>query len=58
MTGKTNVGYRVGRRLTPDQLIERVCGGPLDAPAVAAAADGEVRGPVRALSRDCGPGNP
>ena len=23
--------YRVGRRLTPDQLIERVCGGPLDA---------------------------
>ena len=26
----TNV-YRVGRRLTPDQLIERTCGGPLDA---------------------------
>ena len=26
----TNV-YHVGRRLTPDQLIERVCGGPLDA---------------------------
>ena len=26
----TNV-YRVGRRLTPDQLIERICGGPLDA---------------------------
>ena len=26
----TNV-YRVGRRLTPDQLIERVTGGPLDA---------------------------
>ena len=23
--------YRVGRRLTPDQLIDRVCGGPLDA---------------------------